>query len=284
MAETTTYTGGCHCGTVRYRATMKLEGAVTCNCSICSKTGSMLAFVPAAQFELTAGADALTDYQWGKKKIHHLFCKRCGVRSFARGARPTSTSAPSRSSLSTVRASPSTLERSRLTTSRRGRGSLSARGSALATRSSGDPLLPRHEEEVHPVPRPALLGHEEIERQRRHVVRERLERGLLFDVEELRVGFAGRARLGLHVAHGQARRRGLFALELVIGQPLPLVAGGALDAGVVPLRAAQAADEVAQLVVAEHHAHHRQRAADGAAVPGARRGGGGELGGEAGEV
>ncbi len=89
MAETTTYTGGCHCGTVRYRATMKLEGAVTCNCSICSKTGSMLAFVPAAQFELTAGADALTDYQWGKKKIHHLFCKRCGVRSFARGARPS---------------------------------------------------------------------------------------------------------------------------------------------------------------------------------------------------
>jgi len=89
MTETTTYTGGCHCGAVRYRATMKLGSAVTCNCSICSKTGSMLAFIPAAQFELTAGADALTDYQWGKKKIHHLFCKRCGIRSFARGALPS---------------------------------------------------------------------------------------------------------------------------------------------------------------------------------------------------
>lgn len=68
---------------------MKLESAVTCNCSICSKTGSMLAFLPASQFELTAGADALTDYQWGKKKIHHLFCRQCGIRSFARGARPS---------------------------------------------------------------------------------------------------------------------------------------------------------------------------------------------------
>jgi len=35
MAETTTYTGGCHCGAVRYRVTAKLESAITCNCSIC---------------------------------------------------------------------------------------------------------------------------------------------------------------------------------------------------------------------------------------------------------
>jgi hypothetical protein len=88
MAETPTYTGGCHCGAVRYRATMKLDRAMACNCSICSKTGTMLAFVPAAQFELLSGADALTDYQFGKKRIHHLFCKHCGIRSFGRGVMP----------------------------------------------------------------------------------------------------------------------------------------------------------------------------------------------------
>jgi hypothetical protein len=89
MGETTTYTGACHCGAVRYRVTTQpLESVVTCNCSICSKTGTMLAFVPAAQFELLSGADALGDYQFGKKKIHHLFCRRCGIRSFARGAMP----------------------------------------------------------------------------------------------------------------------------------------------------------------------------------------------------
>lgn len=88
MSEEKTYTGGCHCGAVRYRVALKLEGAITCNCSICSKTGTALAFVPAARFELTKGGDALTDYLFGRKRIHHLFCNRCGVRSFARSAMP----------------------------------------------------------------------------------------------------------------------------------------------------------------------------------------------------
>jgi hypothetical protein len=87
MSETT-YTGGCHCGAVRWRVTANLDRAITCNCSICTKTGTVLAFVPADRFELTGGADALTDYLWGKKRIHHLFCSRCGIRSFARGIDP----------------------------------------------------------------------------------------------------------------------------------------------------------------------------------------------------
>ncbi len=88
MGETTTYGGGCHCGAVRYEVTMKLESVVTCNCSICSKTGTMLAFVPMAQFKLVGGQEALTDYQFGKKKIHHFFCRHCGIRSFSRGTSP----------------------------------------------------------------------------------------------------------------------------------------------------------------------------------------------------
>lgn len=91
MSEAKTYTGGCHCGAVRYEVRMKLEGAITCNCSICSKTGTMLAFVPASDFELKSGADALTDYQFGRKNIHHLFCSRCGIRSFARAKMPNGT-------------------------------------------------------------------------------------------------------------------------------------------------------------------------------------------------
>lgn len=88
MAETRTYTGGCHCGAVRYRVTMALESAITCNCSICSKSGTMLAVAPAGQFQILSGEDALRDYQFGKKKIHHLFCSRCGIKSFARGPGP----------------------------------------------------------------------------------------------------------------------------------------------------------------------------------------------------
>ncbi len=82
---TQNYTGGCHCGAVRYTVTADLDQVIACICSICSKTGSLLAFAPAVQFTLLDGADALTDYQFNKKHIHHLFCKHCGIRSFSKG-------------------------------------------------------------------------------------------------------------------------------------------------------------------------------------------------------
>ena len=91
MSDEKTYAGGCHCGAVRYEVPLKLDGAMTCNCSICSKTGTMLTFVPADRFRLLSGEGALTDYQWGKKRLHHLFCKHCGVRSFGRGSMPDGT-------------------------------------------------------------------------------------------------------------------------------------------------------------------------------------------------
>jgi len=44
--------------------------------------------VPAGSFALEKGEDSLTDYQFKRKNVHHLFCKVCGVRSFARGQGP----------------------------------------------------------------------------------------------------------------------------------------------------------------------------------------------------
>ena len=82
----TTHHGGCHCGAVRYRVEVDLEKPVTqCNCSICLRTGTLLTFVPASAFTLEKGEESLTDYQFGKKNIHHLFCRVCGIKSFARG-------------------------------------------------------------------------------------------------------------------------------------------------------------------------------------------------------
>ncbi len=88
MTEAKNYSGGCHCGKVRYEAKADLRGAVMCNCSICQKAGWMLAFVPASEFTLLSGEDALTDYQFNKKAIHHVFCKTCGIHSFSRGSAP----------------------------------------------------------------------------------------------------------------------------------------------------------------------------------------------------
>jgi hypothetical protein len=91
MAELTTHTGGCHCGSVRYEVKADLGHVISCNCSICQKRGLLLTFVPPEQFKLLSGEDALADYQFAKKKVHHLFCRHCGVESFARGSKPDGT-------------------------------------------------------------------------------------------------------------------------------------------------------------------------------------------------
>jgi hypothetical protein len=88
MAETKTYTGSCHCGQVAYEADADLSQVISCNCSICRKRGAVLAFVPEDSFRLKSGGEALTDYQFNKKVIHHMFCPTCGVGAFARGIRP----------------------------------------------------------------------------------------------------------------------------------------------------------------------------------------------------
>lgn len=89
MSDTTTYQGSCHCGEVRYEVIMAPPTkAFACNCSICSRVGWLLSFVPEQDFRLLAGEGKQSDYQFGKKHIHHLFCCICGVRTFSRGAGP----------------------------------------------------------------------------------------------------------------------------------------------------------------------------------------------------
>lgn len=80
-----THTGGCQCGRVRYSVKTDLEKVIECNCSICSKHGLLLTFVPKEQFELIQGEPDLTEYRFNTMKIQHLFCKVCGVESFGRG-------------------------------------------------------------------------------------------------------------------------------------------------------------------------------------------------------
>jgi hypothetical protein len=91
MPDTQTFTGGCHCGRVRYETPADLTNVITCNCSICQKSGSMLTFVPATQFTLKSGEDALTDYRFNKHQVTHQFCEDCGIKSFARGKMPDGT-------------------------------------------------------------------------------------------------------------------------------------------------------------------------------------------------
>lgn len=86
MSNEKKYTGSCHCGAVTFDVTMAPpEKAFACNCSICSRAGWLLAFAKDGSFALHHAPDAVTDYQFAKKKTHHVFCKTCGCRAYSRG-------------------------------------------------------------------------------------------------------------------------------------------------------------------------------------------------------
>jgi hypothetical protein len=86
MGSVDAYTGGCHCGAVRYHARVDLERSVmSCNCSMCGRAGTLLTFIPVADFTLLSDEASLTDYQFNQHVIHHTFCKVCGIKAFARG-------------------------------------------------------------------------------------------------------------------------------------------------------------------------------------------------------
>ena len=86
------YHGSCQCGAVKYEVDADLDQTITCNCSRCQKLGSVLTFTPADKFTLLSGEQNLTEYLFNKHAIHHLFCKVCGIESFARGSMPNGAS------------------------------------------------------------------------------------------------------------------------------------------------------------------------------------------------
>jgi len=77
-----TYDGGCHCGRVRFRVTAALAPIVRCNCSICRKKGFLHLIVPPERFELLAGREDLTTYEFNTKTAKHQFCRHCGIHPF----------------------------------------------------------------------------------------------------------------------------------------------------------------------------------------------------------
>ena len=83
---TRTYTGGCHCGAVRFEVEAPAErlDVLTCTCSICAITGFVHLIVPESKMTISQGLEQMTTYRFNTGVARHLFCPTCGVKPFYR--------------------------------------------------------------------------------------------------------------------------------------------------------------------------------------------------------
>ena len=80
------YTGGCHCGQVRFELERDepIAQLIDCNCSICTKKGVLHCPAPVDDFRIVAGENELLLYQFKSNTAAHWFCKHCGIHAFGR--------------------------------------------------------------------------------------------------------------------------------------------------------------------------------------------------------
>ena len=84
-----TYKGGCHCGRIAFEVEGDIQQVIECNCSICSKRGYLLWFVPREQLRLSTPATDMATYTFNRHVIQHRFCPTCGCAPFGEGADPS---------------------------------------------------------------------------------------------------------------------------------------------------------------------------------------------------
>lgn len=82
------YKGGCHCGRVTFEVEGEIDSALSCNCSICSRKGSLLWAVPRNSLTLLTPEDAASTYTFNKHVIRHRFCPTCGIQPYSEGVGP----------------------------------------------------------------------------------------------------------------------------------------------------------------------------------------------------
>jgi len=82
------YKGSCHCGSVAFEVEGEIKGAMSCNCSICQKKGSLMWFVPRDTLHLSTPDENASTYTFNKHVIKHRFCASCGIHPYGEGTDP----------------------------------------------------------------------------------------------------------------------------------------------------------------------------------------------------
>lgn len=79
--DATVRSGQCHCGAVRFEATLS-EGFATirrCTCSFCRMRGAIAVSAEMGGVRIVKGEDVLSTYRFNTGIAQHFFCSRCGI-------------------------------------------------------------------------------------------------------------------------------------------------------------------------------------------------------------
>lgn len=83
----------CHCGQIQLRIEAESPETLTsCNCTICRRYGSLMAYFSSTQVEVLAADGATDRYVHGDKQIAFVRCSNCGCFTHWEGIDPNSTS------------------------------------------------------------------------------------------------------------------------------------------------------------------------------------------------
>jgi hypothetical protein len=80
------YKGGCHCGNIAFEVEGDLDEVTACNCSLCTKNGLVLWFLPAGHLRLLTPEANVSTYKFNQKILH--FCQMCGSSPYGEAPDP----------------------------------------------------------------------------------------------------------------------------------------------------------------------------------------------------
>ena len=80
--------GSCHCGRIAFEVDGTPDKAMSCNCSICQRKGSLLWFVPRDSLHLLTPEANASTYTFNKHAIKHRFCPTCGIHPYGEATDP----------------------------------------------------------------------------------------------------------------------------------------------------------------------------------------------------
>lgn len=80
-SEPVSLNGSCHCGAVKFTATLTqgFASARRCTCSICRMRGAVAVTSTQDAFRITQGEEKLATYRFNTKTAEHHFCSICGI-------------------------------------------------------------------------------------------------------------------------------------------------------------------------------------------------------------